>query len=617
MGGSSRSIRPSYHGRPPIRIPLDLPPGLNGDDTIFGAEGRWADGSNVRFRLGRAQVIGGWESLMQTLLTGVCRAVFPWTDNNAVLNIAFGTNSNVQIWQGGSLTDNTPFGPPTALPTDPLATTNSSTTVTVHHVAHGFTTGLSLRIFGAADTGGIVAANLNGTFTITVTNADHYTYVAGAAGTSGATGGGSLIVVTPQTALPAGPVDGTGSAGIGTGAFGIGPYGETSPQTAYFPQTWDFSAWGQNLVGGPRGGGYYQWSNDTTLRMVAIDSAPTQITYRLVAPMNGGYMAFALGCNQEADGVFNPMNIRHCGVRQLNQWSTLADGSTSREYTLTGGGRIVAGRMIGPYLAVWTNDSLWIGTFTGALNQPWSFQRQGTKCGLIGPNAVVVVGQSAFWVSPDRQFHSYGLGGEPSVLTCPDRIEFAENLAASQGDKVMASSNAEYSEIRFDYPDSRDGFENSRYMAMCLTDPDAGAWHKGLMARTAFVDAGPSQYPIGVTFDGHAYFHEKGQSADGQAFAWFIRTAAQLLDVNYRLLVTGVWPDFLGQIGPISVGVSSREHPQGLDTSITALPMAPGDQKADLLISGRLFQVEFSGSSAPTSARIGKPVFEIQRAGKL
>jgi hypothetical protein len=48
------------------------------------------------------------------LLTGVCRAVFPWTDNSAVLNIAFGTHSKLQVWQGGALYDITPFGPPTA-----------------------------------------------------------------------------------------------------------------------------------------------------------------------------------------------------------------------------------------------------------------------------------------------------------------------------------------------------------------------------------------------------------------------------------------------------------------------------------------------------------------------
>ena len=153
----------------------------------------------------------------------------------------------------------------------------------------------------------------------------------------------------------------------------------------------------------------------------------------------------------------------------------------------------------------------------------------GRNCGLIGPNAAVVVGQTAFWASPDRQFYSYGAGGQPQPIPCPIRQDFAERLAASQGDKVVASSNAEFSEVRFDYPDSRDGYENSRYLALALAGPDTGAWHRGIMARTGFVDAGPSLYPLGVTFEGQVYLHEKGHSADGQPFAWFIETADSYL----------------------------------------------------------------------------------------
>jgi hypothetical protein len=554
---------------------------------------------------------------MSTLLTGVCRTVFPWTDNSAVMNIAFGTHSALQLWQGGALYDITPFGPPVLLGSNPLATVNTSATVTVTHVTHGFTTGLSLKIFGAVDTNGILAANLNGTRVITVTTVDAYTFVAGTNATSTATGGGTAVVVTPQTALPAGAIDGTGSVGYGTGAYGAGPWGETPLTADYFPRTWSAAAWGQNGLFSPRGGGLYQWSNDTSARAVAVDGAPTQITHMLVAPMNGGYMAFALGCNQEVGGVFNPLCIRHSSVRNLTQWSTLAAGSTAREYVLTGGGRIVAGRMCGPYLLVWTSDALWLGTFVGALNQPWRFDRIGRNCGLIGPNAAIVVGQTAFWASPDRQFYSYGLGGQPAPLECQIRVEYADNLAAAQGDKVVASSNAEFSEIRFEYPDGRDGYENSRYVRMALSGPDAGAWSQGELARTAMVDAGPSLYPIGATYAGNVYYHEKGQSADGGMFSWFIRSAAQVLDIEWRLLIDQCWPDFADQQGPVDVTVYAREHPQETGTSVTADPMSPADAKADFMISGRLFQVEFSGNSAPTYMRLGKPSFEVRRAGKL
>jgi hypothetical protein len=462
---------------------------------------------------------------MSDPLTGVCRAVFPWTDNAGVLNIGFGTHSRLQLWRGGSLFD-----------------------------------------------------------------------------------------LTPTSSFTPGAIDGAGGAGYGTGAYGTGGYGLPSV-TDYFPLTWSMAAWGQNLLACPRGQTIFAWSNNTASKATALANAPANVTYMLVAPLNGGYQAFALGCNEEVSGTFNPLCIRHSSIRNNTQWSTAASGSTAREYILTGGGRIVAGRMCGPYMLVWTSDALFLGTFVGALNQPWRFDRVGRNCGLIGANAAVVVGQTAFWVSPDRQFYRYAVGGQPEPIPCPIRQDFADRLAASQGDKVAASSNAEFSEIRFDYPDSRDGYENSRYLALALSGPDAGAWHRGMMARTAFVDAGPTAYPVGVTYDGAAYYHEKGRSADGGRFAWHIETADTYLDPEACLLVREVWPDFKDQVGPVTVTVSSRLAPQAPSLAVSAA-MAPGASKADLLATGRLFRVRFSGDSAPTACRIGRPVFDVAPTGK-
>ncbi|MEO8115889.1 MAG: hypothetical protein ABI655_15980, partial [Phenylobacterium sp.] len=427
--------------------------------------------------------------------------------------------------------------------------------------------------------------------------------------------GGTLYDITPVSGFAPGAIDGAGGAGYGTGAYGTGGYGLPST-TDYFPLTWSLAAWGQNLLASPRNQTIFGWTNNTGTKAAALANAPANVTHMLVAPLNGGYQVFALGCNEEVSGVFNPLCIRHSSIRNDTQWSTSASGSTSREYVLTGGGRIVAGRMCGPNLLVWTSDALFLGTFVGSLNQPWRFDRVGRNCGLIGPNAAVVVGQTAFWASPDRQFYSYGIGGQPEPIGCPIRQDFADRLAASQGDKVAASSNAEFSEIRFDYPDSRDGYENSRYLALCLSGPDAGAWHRGIMGRTAFVDAGPSAFPVGVTYGGAAYYHEKGKSADGGRFSWFIETADNYLDPEACLLARELWPDFKDQLGPVTVTVTSRLTPQGPERVFSAPPMAPGDAKADILATGRLFKVRFSGDSAPTGCRIGKPVFDVAQAGR-
>lgn len=418
---------------------------------------------------------------------------------------------------------------------------------------------------------------------------------------------GEFVDITP-TGLGAGSVDGTGGAGFGTGAYSTGEFSE--PSTAdYFPRTWSLAAWGQNLVASPRGGKIFKWLNEASTPAIEISNAPAKVSHMLVAPQD---QVFALGCNEEVSGVFNPLCIRHSGVRNLESWTT-GPSTTAREYILPGGGRIVAGRVIGSYILVWTSHALFLGSFVGSPGQVWRFDRLGQNCGLVGPNAAVVSGQQAFWIGPDLQFWRYGLGGAPDVLQCPVRQAMKDNLTPSQGDKIVASSVGQFNEIRFDYPDVRDGVENSRYLTLSLSD---GAWSRGRMARTAFVDAGPSQHPIGVDAASRAYWHERGHSADGEAFEWFIESADQYLDENSTLIALGMWPDIADQKGGVSLSLTSRDRPQGETRLAGPYGMVPGQPKVDLRTSGRLFRIRFSGNTSPTFARIGKTMFDVAVAGR-
>lgn len=505
------------------RIALEIPAGLNADDTSYAASPAWVDSDLVRFRYGLPESIGGWESVVIDTLGGVCRAVFPWTDNDNILNVAFGTHQTLELYQGGALFD-----------------------------------------------------------------------------------------ITPASGFTAGQIDGTGSTGYGTGGYGIGGYGSPSA-TDYFPLTWDLAPLGQTLIASPRNQGIFQWSNNTASPAALLANAPTQVTAMIVARD----FIFALGCNEEVSGDFNPLCIRHSDVRGPTGWSTIAtSSSTSREYVLPGGGRIVSGREIGRSILIWTNHSLWLGTYAGNINKIWSFDLVGRNCGLIGPKAATVKGSTAFWMSPDRQFYSYTLGGAVQSIACPIREAVADNLAASQGDKVVASTISEYDEVWWFYPDQRDGYENSRYVTVPVAGPDLGFWHRGTLARTAFVDAGPSSYPCGVAYEGNVYWHEKGNSADGGVRSWRVRTSDTALDDNRTTLARGAWPDIADQTGPVNLTLYTRQYPQGDQTTHGPYAMAPGQDKVDFKVSGRLIAVEFSGTSAPSEARIGRLTFDVKSRGR-
>lgn len=513
-----------------MRIPLEMPPGLNGDDTTFSASGRWADGSNVRFWEGRPQTINGWERLVSTALTGTCRSILPWTDTAGDLNIGFGTNSKLQLWYDGTIYD-----------------------------------------------------------------------------------------ITPSADFTAGAADGTGGSGYGTGAYSTGEYSE--PATAdFFPLTWSQAAWGQNFLANPRGQTIFEWDRDVGTGTVAaaLTDAPAEVTYMTVS---ANFQVFAWGCSEEASGDFNPRCVRHSSVRLNTEWDSAPD-TTAREYILPGSGRIVGARVMGAYQLCWTSSELWLVEYVGALNQIYRFTKVGDQCGLIGPNAAIVVGQRAFWIGPDLQVYAYGLGGQAGPIGCPILKDFADNLALSQGDKVVASSNGRFAEIRFDYPDARDGNENSRYIAAhvptLVANPDL-AWYRGRMARTAFCDAPPHptpSFPLAVDADtGLIFYQDKGTTGDGEAFAWRIKTADNYLDPDVNMMVRQVWPDFKDQEGPVMVTVTTKFAPQGDETTAEGSAMAPGDRKSDVRATGRLAAVEFYGSSTPTYCRIGSPTFDVTPAG--
>lgn len=593
------------------RIPLDIPVGLISNDTTHAAAGRYSDCSGIRWYEGRAQIRGGCEKLVDDNLTGVCRSIFNWTDTDSALNIAFGTHLALEVFVGGGLYDITPTLalPSALLPTDPLAVTNGSPTVTVTHAGHPLVTGDSIIVSGAAAVGGITP---NGTFTVTVLSANSYRYTFGSNATGTATGGGSAVLISPQRAFTAGGVDGTGGQGYGTGTYSTGNYSE--PSTAdNFPRTWSLSDFGENLIANPRGGAIYAWTNNTGTKAAPLQNSPAKASFVLVSSTD---QVFALGCSQEADGVFNPSVIRHSSIRNYIEWSTTS-ATTAREYTLPGGGRIIAGHEIGANLLIWKEHAVFLGTYVGSLTQPWRFDRIAEHCGLIGPNAAVVVGQRAFWLGPDLQFYAYSLGGAVTPVDCPIRADFADHVASGQGDKIVASSCSSYQEIRFDYPDVRDGVENSRYLTLVISGPDVGAWARGqgAWARTAYVDAGPAPYPISADVSGRALWQERGRSDDGGALSGFLETADQYIDETRTALVQGIWPDLAEQVGPINLSIISRFKPQGDTYTKGPVALAPGQGKADIRANGRLHRVLYEFNSAPVFCRWGKPLFDITLGG--
>lgn len=412
--------------------------------------------------------------------------------------------------------------------------------------------------------------------------------------------GGELIDITP-TGLSIGNVD-RSLLGYGQGPYGLGPYGG-GPTAEFYPRTWSLATFGQYLVASPRGKSLYVWQNSNNADAVLITQAPDHIASMLVTPER---TVMAFGCEQVSN-VYNPMCIRWCNFEDYTDW-TPTTANSADEHILEGGGRIVAARMLGSYIAVWTDTSVFLGQYVGSATQIYRFDLIAENCGLASPNAVTIVNQTAYWLTSDLQFYAWQVGAPPTPIVCPIQREFQENLVVEQIDKVISTSVSLFGEVWWWYPDDRDGIENSRYVSLTLAD---GSWSKGGVARTAAIDSGPQQYPVFVAFDGTIYYHENGASADGAPLEWFIRSSDQYIDQGQRrMLLQGIVPDFEGQIGNISLTVRHRPFPQSTERTKGPYTLAPGQRKKDFLIDGCIASVEFSGSAAPSFMRLGLPCFD-------
>lgn len=420
--------------------------------------------------------------------------------------------------------------------------------------------------------------------------------------------GGVPYNITPAAFVP-GNIDGSAGKGYGTGAYGLGPYGEASTDPT-FPMTWALSNYGETLIANARMQGIWQWSNNTAVVAQPVANAPAQVNYALVVPQR---QLIAFGCTDLGGPTFDPMCIRGSDIEDITNWTPATDNNAF-EYVLDSGSYIVTARVVANYLFVWTDSAFYLGTFIGAPDETWRFERQGLHCGSIGVNAPVVDGQVAKWISSDAQFWAAAIGSEPQVIPCPILKGFADNIAPGQADKIVGSTVSKYREVRWFYPDNRDGYENSRAIAV-----NAGLqWSTDQRdARTAYTDAGPSDSPISTTYAGNIYWQERGATGDGGQLTGFVETSDFYLgDAEELIQINGVWPDFKDQQGAINMSIDTRLYPQ--DTAVRTrgpYALAPNRRKRDFRATGRVARAKWEWAASPASGRWGKQTFDIERAG--
>jgi hypothetical protein len=479
---------------------LLLKAGVNRENTRYTSEGGWYECDKIRFRQGTPEKIGGWQRISSTTFQGVCRSLWNWVTLGSQNLIGVGTNLKFYIENGGAYNDITPLRATVVL-TDPFETTSGSPIVTVTDASGGYADGDFVTFSGASAVGGLT---LNDEYQITLTIvANEYTIDAGANASSSATGGGTVTAayqINVGTAFAV-PLVGWGASSWGSGTWGVGSVSTNSIRL------WSQSNFGEDLIFGPRGGAIYYWDATSGLTSRAVElstlagasNVPTDQNFIEISDINR--FVFAFGANEFASATVNPMLVRWSDQGNALNWTPSAT-TQAGFLTLSRGSKLVTAKQSRQEVLVWTDSALYSMQYVGA-PVVWAAQLVGENISIAGQNAVAYANGVAYWMGKDK-FYKYD--GRTTPLRCDLRQFIFNDFNTQQYDQVVAGTNESYHEIWWFYC-STDQTTSDRYVVYNYMED---VWYYGTMSRSAWLDSGLRDHPLGATYSSNLVNHEQG-----------------------------------------------------------------------------------------------------------
>lgn len=486
-------------------IPFKFRAGVVRDTTMYSNAGGWFDCDKVRFRMGLPEKIGGWQKQISTAFFGICRALINWTTLDKKQYFGLGTNLKYYVSNGGTYTDVTPLRRTVTLGTDPFTSTDTMTTVTVTDVANGSVLNDFVTFSGATGFAGIPAGDLNQEHQITsIIDDDNYTIVVATPATSSTTGGGAAVDAEYQ--INVGLDTSVPGTGWGAGTWGHDTWGSDAPVgVTQDLRLWSHDTFGEDLIANVRNGGIYYWDATTpTDRMVPLEDRPGANEVPVVATITmvsaDERHVIAMGTNPIGSLVQDPLFIRWSATENAVEWMPAAI-NTAGGYRLSVGTMIVGSLETRSEILIWTDIALYSMRWTGA-PYVFSFTQLASNIALIAPNGATNLGDVTFWMG-HNQFYIYN--GRVNVMPCTISDYVFNRINLAQIQKVYAYTNSHFGEVGWLYPSTTD--ECDSYVIYSTRED---AWYYGSLDRTAWLDRGPTYYPVATSADSYLYDHEYG-----------------------------------------------------------------------------------------------------------
>jgi len=601
---------------------LQFRPGIDKQNTEYGAEGRWIDSDNVRFHYGLPQKVGGWQKLVDDTLIGVARDIHAWTDLSGVRYTALGTDRKFYIYTEGTIGDVTPIRKTTSSISNPF-TTNGTVNVTVTDTGHNAAVGdfVVFDSFSAID-----GLDMNAEFEITsITNSNSYVVTQTSNASGSTSGGGGTGNINYQISI------GTDASVYGYG-WGVGTWNNGTWNTPRSTSTvtldgrnWSFDNFGEDLIATVHKGGTFRWDTSAGLntRATVISQAPTTSRFNLVSMPDRHVFLFGtettIGDANTRDDLF----LRFSSQEDFTTWTPTAT-NTSGSFRIQDGSKIVAAVRSRNAVLVWTDNSLHALQFVGA---PFTFSlvELGANCGAVGVHSAVDINGVAYWMS-QNSFYLYD--GTVKKLPCSVQDYVFEDFSIANYPETYAGINSEFNEITWFYP-SAASTQIDRAVTYNYLEK---SWHTSNLARTSWSDYGVYQQPyatkyfpndtattptvIGLTAGATTFYeHEVGFDDDGTAMTAFITSGDfDIQDGQQMLSVSRGIPDFKDQVGDATIKLGFKSFPSSTANEISRT-VNTNTTKFDLRGRGRQANVDIRSTDVGANWRYGTLRLDVKPDG--
>ena len=637
-------------------------PGIDKQNTSVGAEQRWVDCDNVRFRYMLPEKVGGWASLVTDTIVGVARREFAFVDLAGNRYVAIGTDKFLLIYFEGQLYDITPLK--ATLSSATIATTDTSAVCDITTGSnHNLSAGDIVLLDSVTLPGGTGYADSdfeNKLFQVTsITSATVFTITQSTAATGTVSTGGSIDVKPYEQVGPAAQSYGYG---WGTDTWGNGGWGDASSATdvSLEPGLWSLSNFGEVLVATIANGKTFTWNSGDASRLTTRASTttsgfettnnPTATRVTLVSPTTRHLIHLGTETTIGDTSTQDDMFIRFSEQEDINDYTVTAINSAGTQ-RLQDGTKIIGSLKAKETILIWTDNALYTMKFIGA-PFTFGFEQVGTNCGLIGKNAAVEIDGTAFWMSNNGFF---AFDGTVKSLPCTVEDYVYDQADTTKGQQVYAGLNNQYTEITWYYT-SQGSEYNDQYVVFnygeSLAKVPGGVWYIGTEARTSWIDGTVYPNPIATKFNDNAtgtfpvivgesglgqttlFEHEVGTdqvNPDGTTttVTSFIQSYDYDLQQSMRgqaypvagdvfLAVRRFLPDFKDLQGNAKVTLAVKRYPSDSQTTTSLSPftITSSTEKKDTRARGRFVNIKIENDSTSESWRFGTMRLDIQPDGR-